>query len=32
VTGDNPAVAVKVCHDLGLGEGSGITAAMTMLA
>jgi P-type Mg2+ transporter len=29
VTGDNPAVAVKVCHDLGLGEGSGIPGAMT---
>ena len=29
VTGDNPAVAVKVCHDLGLSEGSSIAAAMT---
>jgi P-type Mg2+ transporter len=29
VTGDNPAVAVKVCHDLGLREGSSMTAAMT---
>jgi P-type Mg2+ transporter len=27
VTGDNPAVAVKVCHDLGLGEGSSMTGA-----
>ena len=29
VTGDNPAVAVKVCHDLGLGEGASTIAAMT---
>jgi Mg2+-importing ATPase len=27
VTGDNPAVAVKVCHDLGLGEGIALTGA-----
>jgi Mg2+-importing ATPase len=25
VTGDNPAVAMKVCHDLGLGEGAALT-------
>ncbi|MBC7631885.1 MAG: magnesium-translocating P-type ATPase [Flavobacterium sp.] len=25
VTGDNPAVALKVCHDLGLGEGEAMT-------
>ena len=25
VTGDNPAVARKVCHDLGLGDGAVIT-------
>ncbi|THJ64022.1 magnesium-translocating P-type ATPase, partial [Candidatus Frankia alpina] len=25
VTGDNPAVAVKVCHDLGLGGGGALT-------
>lgn len=24
VTGDNPAVAVKVCHDFGLGVGDGV--------
>ncbi len=27
VTGDNPAVAVKVCHDLGLSEGGAMTGA-----
>jgi Mg2+-importing ATPase len=27
VTGDNPAVAAKVCHDLGLGDGSALTGA-----
>ena len=27
VTGDNPAVAVKVCHDLGLSEGRAMTGA-----
>ena len=27
VTGDNPAVAVKVCHDLGLHEGGALTGA-----
>jgi Mg2+-importing ATPase len=27
VTGDNPAVAVKVCHDLGLGDGAAMTGA-----
>ena len=27
VTGDNPVVAVKVCHDLGLREGSSVTGA-----
>ena len=25
VTGDNPAVAAKVCHDLGLGDGTPLT-------
>ncbi|WP_328457915.1 magnesium-translocating P-type ATPase [Amycolatopsis sp. NBC_00438] len=25
VTGDNPAVAAKVCHDLGLGDGAALT-------
>jgi Mg2+-importing ATPase len=25
VTGDNPAVAIKVCRDLGLGEGGALT-------
>jgi Mg2+-importing ATPase len=25
ITGDNPAVAVKVCHDLGLPEGAALT-------
>ncbi|MDQ2738144.1 MAG: magnesium-translocating P-type ATPase [Actinomycetota bacterium] len=25
VTGDNPAVAAKVCHDLGLGDGGALT-------
>jgi len=25
VTGDNPAVAAKVCHDLGLNEGGALT-------
>jgi P-type Mg2+ transporter len=25
VTGDNPAVAVKVCHDLGLSDGAALT-------
>ncbi len=29
VTGDNPAVATKVCHDLGLGGGDAGTGAMT---
>jgi P-type Mg2+ transporter len=24
VTGDNPAVAMKVCHDLGLGDGAAL--------
>ena len=27
VTGDNAEVAVKVCHDLGLGEGAAMTGA-----
>ena len=27
VTGDNPAVAVKVCRDLGLGDGGALTGA-----
>ncbi|MEV5544140.1 magnesium-translocating P-type ATPase [Saccharopolyspora shandongensis] len=27
VTGDNPAVAVKVCRDLGLGEGGALTGS-----
>ena len=27
VTGDNPAVAVKVCHDLGLRQGGALTGA-----
>jgi Mg2+-importing ATPase len=27
ITGDNPAVAVKVCHDLGLSEGAALTGA-----
>jgi Mg2+-importing ATPase len=27
VTGDNPAVAVKVCHDLGLTDGGALTGA-----
>ena len=27
VTGDNPAVAIKVCHDLGLTEGGALTGA-----
>ena len=27
VTGDNPAVAMKVCHDLGLGDGAALTGA-----
>jgi len=27
VTGDNPVVAVKVCHDLGLPEGMALTGA-----
>ncbi|MCU1602426.1 MAG: magnesium-translocating P-type ATPase [Frankiales bacterium] len=27
VTGDNAAVAVKVCHDLGLAEGAAVTGA-----
>ncbi|MEO6114863.1 MAG: magnesium-translocating P-type ATPase, partial [Pseudolysinimonas sp.] len=27
VTGDNPAVAVKVCHDLGLLDGPALTGA-----
>jgi Mg2+-importing ATPase len=27
VTGDNPMVAVKVCHDLGLGDGDALTGA-----
>jgi P-type Mg2+ transporter len=27
VTGDNPAVAVKVCHDLGLPDGVAMTGA-----
>jgi Mg2+-importing ATPase len=27
VTGDNPAVAVKVCHDLGLSGGGALTGA-----
>ena len=27
VTGDNPAVAVKVCHDLGLTAGGALTGA-----
>ncbi|GAA1965266.1 magnesium-translocating P-type ATPase [Amycolatopsis minnesotensis] len=27
VTGDNAAVAVKVCHDLGLGDGAVLTGA-----
>ena len=25
ITGDNPAVAIKVCHDLGLTDGSSMT-------
>ena len=25
VTGDNPAVAMKVCHDIGLGDGRALT-------
>jgi Mg2+-importing ATPase len=29
VTGDNAAVAVKVCRDLGLGEGEGYGGALT---
>ncbi|MDX6268050.1 MAG: P-type Mg2+ transporter, partial [Frankiales bacterium] len=27
VTGDNAAVAAKVCHDLGLPEGAAVTGA-----
>ena len=27
VTGDNPTVAMKVCHDLGLGDGAALTGA-----
>jgi Mg2+-importing ATPase len=27
VTGDNPAVAIKVCHDLGLSHGGALTGA-----
>ena len=27
VTGDNAAVAAKVCHDLGLGDGAALTGA-----
>jgi Mg2+-importing ATPase len=27
VTGDNPAVAVKVCHDLGLTDGAALTGS-----
>jgi Mg2+-importing ATPase len=27
VTGDNPAVAIKVCRDLGLGDGGALTGA-----
>jgi Mg2+-importing ATPase len=27
VTGDNPAVAIKVCHDLGLDDGDAMTGA-----
>jgi P-type Mg2+ transporter len=27
VTGDNPTVAIKVCHDLGLTDGSALTGA-----
>jgi Mg2+-importing ATPase len=27
ITGDNPAVAVKVCRDLGLGDGAALTGA-----
>ena len=27
VTGDNPAVAQKVCHDLGLGDAAALTGA-----
>ncbi|MFF1612386.1 magnesium-translocating P-type ATPase [Amycolatopsis sp. NPDC058278] len=27
VTGDNSAVAAKVCHDLGLGDGAALTGA-----
>ena len=27
VTGDNPTVAIKVCHDLGLADGAALTGA-----